>query len=51
MPLVKASKVLGQKREGKKLALYYKTPAGKVKKEFRTGCKCSKNRKKPCSCK
>lgn len=49
MPLPKGAKVLGQKREGTKLVLYYKDTKGKIHKDIRK-CKCPKNTNKKCSC-
>lgn len=48
MPLPAGSKVLGQKRKGRKLMLYYKTKSGQIKSESR--CKCPKSKRKPCDC-
>lgn len=43
--------VVGQKREGNKLVLYYKdSKTGRIKREVRTKCKCSKDKNKPCKC-
>lgn len=49
MPLPKGSKVLGQKRSGDKLLLFYKNK-GKTKVETRS-CKCTMDKSKPCKCK